>query len=911
MEFTSKLAMNPEDHDDGTRAAALSSPDTQFGTGLEADHDHGHADTVLAAPDTEFGAHIAANLEAATVVVQAATALVAAAPGTRTDDADDLHALVDGDADAVDAILADDAEVAAEVDAGVAAVHEPAGSTHAPHDHDHHEPDHAAHGNDHDHDHAGLAALAGGALAVTALGAAMLPFTPSAPHPAAPAAGARDAEAEAAAQRLADADKDAERDEEAEVRLPLIGHLSLPRQLRILMVLCGLGILLTIVALLRNAQVTAIAANQTQIAGEALMHSQRVGKAAPNAMRGNPDAFAQLQDSRTALGHDLDLLKRGGDFNSHWIPPALGELDRQLVKVRTKWTPSDAATVSILKMKPELVSLDQSIQQLEILTPEMLAITEEILNQRTAEGGSPRELAALARVMMLTQRLQGGAGQFLAGGITSETAYQLGRDATNFKKTVDGLLNGNAALGLVALHQGGQRDRLAEVQSKFEICERIVNIFLNNLNELTAAKAAEQTIFRENEQLRLQLTVLQNNLRAGEATVNVWFWVMVAGALFSLAMGGSISRVMLQDSRTRTRGADQRRREAEAMRQLAQFKEEEAKATNEQNQAAILRLMNELQEVADGDLTIHATVSEDITGAIADSVNYTVEELHGLVRRVITTAEKVTQASNDAQRISGELLGAAGAQAGEIQETTDTVLRMAVEFNDVSTSAKESADVALQSVAAAEQGANAVQDAIKGMGEIREQIQETSKRIKRLGESSQEIGEITELISDITEQTNVLALNAAIQAASAGEAGRGFSVVAEEVQRLAERSGEAAKQIGALVRTIQTDTHDAVAAMEKSTQGVVEGARLSDAAGAALSDISGVSNRLAELIQGISVATGLQATSANGVASNMQHILAITENTQEGTQQAANSIRELAALAQELKNSVSRFRVAA
>jgi twitching motility protein PilJ len=288
-----------------------------------------------------------------------------------------------------------------------------------------------------------------------------------------------------------------------------------------------------------------------------------------------------------------------------------------------------------------------------------------------------------------------------------------------------------------------------------------------------------------------------------------------------------------------------------------------------------------------------------------------VEELHGLVRRVITTAEKVTQASNDAQRISGELLGAAGAQAGEIQETTDTVLRMAVEFNDVSTSAKESADVALQSVAAAEQGANAVQDAIKGMGEIREQIQETSKRIKRLGESSQEIGEITELISDITEQTNVLALNAAIQAASAGEAGRGFSVVAEEVQRLAERSGEAAKQIGALVRTIQTDTHDAVAAMEKSTQGVVEGARLSDAAGAALSDISGVSNRLAELIQGISVATGLQATSANGVASNMQHILAITENTQEGTQQAANSIRELAALAQELKNSVSRFRVAA
>jgi len=739
----------------------------------------------------------------------------------------------------------------------------------------------------------------------------------AAPAPASPHAHSADDAAErlghlAGRKKRAAAAAAASVGADEDLSLPFIGHLSLPRQLRILLLAFACGILVTLLSLWRYSGTGAVAANQTQIAGDALMHSQRVGKAAPNAMQGIPDAFAQLQDSRIALGHDLTLLAGGGEFNGHAIPAASGDAADQLAKAASKWKMSDAAAASILKMKPELTRFDESLKQLDVVSPEMLALTEEILTERTAHGGNARELAALGRLMMLSQRLSRGAGEFLtSGGIQPETAFQMGRDTTTFRLTVDGLLNGNQELGLAALREPELRAKLEEVRAKFDVCQKVIASYLDHMSDLTAAKAAEQTIFRDNEDLRRQLSTLQDNYRSVEGGSSAWFWMLVAAAIFTLAMAGSISRVMLQDSRNRTRGADARRQEAEAMRLLAQAKEEEAKATNDQNQAAILRLMNELQEVADGDLTVHATVSEDITGAIADSVNYTVEELRGLVVRVIGTAEQVTQASSGAHQVSSELLVAAGQQSREIQDASSTVLRLAGEITDVSQSANESAIVARQSVAAAEQGATAVQNAIKGMGEIREQIQETSKRIKRLGESSQEIGEITELISDITEQTNVLALNAAIQAASAGEAGRGFSVVAEEVQRLAERSGDAAKQIGALVRTIQTDTHDAVAAMEKSTQGVVEGARLSDAAGAALADISRVSNRLAELIQGISTATGTQATSANGVAHNMQHILAITEHTQDGTQQTAHSIRQLAELAQELKNSVSRFRVAA
>jgi len=330
----------------------------------------------------------------------------------------------------------------------------------------------------------------------------------------------------------------------------------------------------------------------------------------------------------------------------------------------------------------------------------------------------------------------------------------------------------------------------------------------------------------------------------------------------------------------------------------------------QQNQMAVLNLLDEMGDLADGDLTVRAEVRENITGAIADSINYTIDSLRDLVTGINRASEQVNTATGQAQATSVSLLTAAEKQARQITETTDAVSNMTRSILEVSTNASQASQVAQRSLQAATQGSQAVQNTIAGMNDIREQIQETSKRIKRLGESSQEIGEIVELISDITEQTNILALNAAIQAASAGEAGRGFTVVAEEVQRLAERSSEATKQIGAIVKTIQTDTHSAVAAMEKSTEGVVEGARLSDAAGKALTEIETVSNNLARLIQSISAATEAQTQVASTVTKNMQQIQEITSQTTEGTKLTAESVGQLTKLAEELRDSVSGFKLA-
>ncbi len=337
----------------------------------------------------------------------------------------------------------------------------------------------------------------------------------------------------------------------------------------------------------------------------------------------------------------------------------------------------------------------------------------------------------------------------------------------------------------------------------------------------------------------------------------------------------------------------------------------EQAAQNERNQAAILQLLDELAELAEGDLRVHASVTENFTGAIADSINFAIDQMRGLVSNINNLSGQVAKAASDTQGTASDLASSAENQAREIGQASTAINDMAVSIDHVSSNAAESASVAERAVEIANKGSHVVQDTIGGMDSIRSQIQETAKRIKRLGESSQEIGDIVSLINDIADQTNILSLNAAIQASMAGDAGRGFAVVADEVQRLAERSSAATKQIAALVKTIQTDTNEAVISMEQTTAEVVDGARRAQDAGVALEEIEGVSASLAELIQNISNEARQQAATAGHVSNTMNVIQEITSKTADSTEQTANSIGDLSRLANEMKSSVEGFKLPA
>ncbi len=692
------------------------------------------------------------------------------------------------------------------------------------------------------------------------------------------------------------------------ISVPGLGKRSVKAQRRLLVALIAASSFALLPASIYKFLLLDGLAQQIKATGTVMLQSQRLAKSVSQALVGNPQAFADLADSSEILTKSFDVLEN--DANDSKLQPLPEDARALLLQAKPLVAQAKESANTILAQQKVLEQIASALQRINRQSEDLLELTRTISSMKQQQGAAPSDISAVGELSTLTQRIGKSANEFLTSqGVSAEAVFLLGKDLNSFSDIARGLLDGSADLRLNPTKDTPTRDRLTELIAMFDDSRVQAGAILDNLQLLVAVRQAQTVVMTESESLGKKLETLQNQLSSqsqGGVIANGGLALLIL--LLSLSVAG-LWFVQVQEGKIRQELTEAQRQFAQERRIQAEQLELNAKRVNDANQSAILRLMNELQTVAEGDLTQEATVSEDITGAIADSVNYTLEELRSLVTNVQNTADRVVQTTAAVDGTSSALLLASNAQLLEIREVGRSVVEMSVRINEVSTQAQESAQVARQSRQAAESGLHAVQNAIGGMNTIRDQIQETSKRIKRLGESSQEIGEITELISDITEQTNVLALNAAIQAASAGEAGRGFSVVAEEVQRLAERSADATRQIAALVKVIQTDTQNAIAAMELSAQGVVTGARLSDNAGAALSEIDQVSRQVADRIEQISAATSREAGLANIVADNIQHIFAVTEQTAEGTRATAQEVRELSNSALQLRQSVARFKI--
>jgi len=615
--------------------------------------------------------------------------------------------------------------------------------------------------------------------------------------------------------------------------------------------------------------------------------SQQIAVNAAEAAKGDANAFKRLASNQDRYQDILRLLDTGDSING--IPALPDNFESEYSNLKSLWNGFDKNINDILGDKSTVDNVRQQATLISESMPELIRLSESIISEQSKSGAPANNLAIAGKQLALLRGVENNLNLIISGGSNILAASdQLAVDLQIIDKQLTAMSKGDESQGVTRFIGGKVVGELRKFTNLYRDTRTSINEVLNFSAKLSKVHEATAKIQTTSPRLLSAATELSKRVVQEDARLQILSLTGYGFGIVALVL--LIMMVMLVVNESRARLA-------------------ESQDQNEKNQRAILRLLDEMTNLADGDLSTHTTVTEDITGAIADSVNYSIDALRDLVATINKTSVQVNSAVQKTQGTTGQLAEASNAQTQEITGASQTITQISRSMSDVSVKAADSAEVARKSVSIAHKGGETVRQTIAGMETIREQIQETSKRIKRLGESSQEIGDIVNLITEISDQTNILALNAAIQASMAGEAGRGFAVVADEVQRLAERTGDATKQIEALVKTIQADTNEATVSMEQSTANVVKGAKLTENAGGALDRIEQVSMNLAQRILEISDATKSQADESVKITQTMDSIQDITQKTADGSNQASQSIGELMQMVNAMQNSVAGFKL--
>jgi twitching motility protein PilJ len=618
------------------------------------------------------------------------------------------------------------------------------------------------------------------------------------------------------------------------------------------------------------------------------VHSQQLAKSAAEAVEGNRSAFYQLGDSVGTIASAMDTLKHGDKLLS--LPALPDSLGDTLTRLDRAWTRVDSNARNILEREVLVLDLAAASSAFIQAFPGIQEMVDTAVRALTQRGAPSQQVFVAGRQLVLSDRILRHLKEMLRGGAGAVAAADnFTREIEFFEQTMNALLQGSRSVGVAQVQQQDARDALENAQLLYENVRPQLEVILASTSDILAVRGGADEIYVDSLGLfDHSRAITEGVMQRSDSRWWPSLWSGSLGLVISLALIAMMVRSFL---------AAERRSAFEAGMQ------------NQKNQMAIMRLLDEMSSLADGDLTVRATVTDDMTGAIADAVNYAVEQLRELVTGINITAQTVSDSAQETMDTTGKLAIASGQQAEQVREATDTINEMADSLDGMAARSRESSEVAQRSVTIAHKGSQMVQQTIRGMDTIRDEIQETSKRIKRLGESSQEIGDIVELINGIAEQTNILALNAAIQSASAGGAGRGFAVVADEVQRLAERATNATRRIEMLVQNIQTDTSEAVVSMESTTSEVVSGAEKAEDAGEALKRIETVSKDLSTLIEEISQEAQSQSAIATRVAEQMNSIRDVSIQTSEGSNQTARAMGRLADQVHRLSESVADFKL--
>jgi twitching motility protein PilJ len=611
--------------------------------------------------------------------------------------------------------------------------------------------------------------------------------------------------------------------------------------------------------------------------GELIAVAQAARAESAAAVRGEAAAFDALEASRRAITSLRTAVA---------ADTAASADARRLASDSAVWQRIEGSLDTIIESRATVAEVGEARAEIAELAPQLLLTASNV-----ASALPPADLAAnqpyVQRFEVNVEALQQHARALGPTAVVDDAVRRLEDAEQYLGQFVRGLRGEDGTLGVVPLAGAAAQADLRGVAELHERARQSVATIgaraaaltaaFSAVGELDAAAAELLTRYRDTD---VSISAVADPGLAARLPLLLVFAALAIAALMMFVY---------------YRGRD--------FRQAAEQQAEQ----NERNQQAILRLLDELSSLADGDLTVQATVTEDITGAIADSINYAIEALRELVTTINDSSILVDAASKQTEGTARHLVRSAETQAKQAAAASESMARMAISIEEVSGNAERCADVARHAVEISHKGGEAVRRTITGMNTIRETIQDTSKRIKRLGESSQEIGNIVELIEEIAEQTNILALNASIEASRAGEASRGFAVVADEVQKLAERSAGATKKIEVLVSTIQSDTNEAVMSMERSTTDVVGGALLAENAGAALEEIEQVSHQIASLVQNISGSSKEQTSVASAITKNMHVLREISTKTTESTAAASSAISKLSELASQLRRSVAGF----